>query len=398
MGRYLWRRGIALIAVSMLVLAACGDGDADHAAPDPPVVDLPGEQDDADPVDQEPTVGDPALREQWAQLVAAVDVDDVTPTVIGLHALLDERLPIIDIDPATGPWTITRTTREPALRCHADAALTAIVALRQHDASGQPTLGPEVFASLQADIAAYAPTAGWQLATEPQFGPGHPAYDDGVRGTIHRLEGHGEVWIVTVSHEPDVVTTIGYCPAELGPSPDPMDTDEAIDQARDAISRGEYADALRLVERALAADPANRELRILVYAQHGDQMLHAAFWDGDEEAVATLAAIVPDIDQPDARFASSTLLLAAAWGQTGMVRVLLEAGADPNASADSDGLTALMWAGRNFDEQLDIARMLLDAGADVHARSDRGETALSIAEDYDNPNIAALLREHGATE
>lgn len=385
--RQSWSRRIVIIALPVMLLASCADGDTDLVETQPTHDEEP-----------QPTQGDAVLREQWAALIDDVDERDVTPTVIGLHALLDTRLPIIDIDPATGPWTVTRTANQPALRCHADAALTAIVALRQHDASGQAALGPELFVSVQTDIADMAPSSGWVLTSSQQFSAGHPAYEDGVRGTIFRLEGHGDVWLVTVSHEPDVVTTINYCPADLNPLPEAPDAHEAAAQARKAITVGNYTEATRLVERALAADPTNRELHILAYAQHGDQMLHVAFWDGDEEAVATLAQIVPDIDQRDERFESSTLVLAAAWGKTDMVRILLDAGADPNAGADKDGLTALMWAAKNFDEQLDMARMLLQAGADVHARSAYDETALNIAEDYQNPNIVALLGEYGATD
>lgn len=382
----------SLVAVLLAaLLTGCGSSEPDVTVPAPPADQT--EQDAAPP---QPTPGDPELRARWAALIDDVDEDDITPTVVALHALLDRRLPIVDLDPATGPWTVVRTEQEPTLRCHGDAALFGIVSLRQHDAAGQPTHGPDVFLSLQTDVAAMAPTEGWQLTTEPQFGPGHPAYDDGVRGTVHRLEGHGEVWFVTVSYEPDIVTGISYCPADLDPRLEPDDAQAAIEQTRAAIARGDHAEAARLVLRALATDPANRELRMLAYARHGDEMLHTAFWDGDEEAVATLATIVPDIDHPDERFGASTLVLAAAWGQTGMVQVLLEAGADANAGADRDGNTALMWAAKNFDEQLEMAHQLLAAGADVHARNIRNETALSIAEQYQNPNIVALLREHGA--
>jgi ankyrin repeat protein len=42
--------------------------------------------------------------------------------------------------------------------------------------------------------------------------------------------------------------------------------------------------------------------------------------------------------------------------------------------------------------------ILLEAGAEVNVRSNYGETPLSIAEEYQNPNIFALLREYDAVE
>ncbi len=59
--------------------------------------------------------------------------------------------------------------------------------------------------------------------------------------------------------------------------------------------------------------------------------------------------------------------------------ILLEAGADPNYGAGKSGLTALMWACRKFDEQLEMVRALLEAGAEVNAKSNYAETPLSIA-------------------
>jgi len=48
--------------------------------------------------------------------------------------------------------------------------------------------------------------------------------------------------------------------------------------------------------------------------------------------------------------------------------------------------------------QLEMVRALLKAGAEVNVTSDYGETPLSIAEEYENPNIVALLESYGATK
>lgn len=58
------------------------------------------------------------------------------------------------------------------------------------------------------------------------------------------------------------------------------------------------------------------------------------------------------------------------------VKMLLEAGADPNL-AGKDGTTALMWAAE--EHKTKFAKLLIDHGADVNALDVRGRTALLIA-------------------
>jgi ankyrin repeat protein len=71
---------------------------------------------------------------------------------------------------------------------------------------------------------------------------------------------------------------------------------------------------------------------------------------------------------------STPLMYAALYGDLPSVRLLLQAGAEPNVVNDS-GATALMWA----VDDLRKTRLLLDHGADVNARSNDGRTPLMIA-------------------
>lgn len=174
---------------------------------------------------------------------------------------------------------------------------------------------------------------------------------------------------------------------------------DSLAMAREAVTNRDYDSASRHAGEVIENDPENREAAIILeYIEYGDNMLHAAYWENDTEALEYLAGIVHDIEQLCPRFNTTVLVLAAAWGHTDMVIILLEAGADPNHGADSDGLTALMWACKNFDEQLEMARALLEAGAEVNVRSKYDETPLTIAERYMNPNIVELLKEYGAVE
>lgn len=176
------------------------------------------------------------------------------------------------------------------------------------------------------------------------------------------------------------------------------DGSSAIQQAEDAVSARDYDTAARYASQARLSEEHHNAQIILSYVQYGDHMLAAAFWENDPQALRYLAGIVHDINGHDPRFNTTVLVLASAWGYTDLVKILLEAGADPNHSADKDGYTALMWSAKNFDEQLDMAQALLEAGSDVHASNHYAETALQIAQEYDNPNIARLLREYGAQD
>ena len=166
-----------------------------------------------------------------------------------------------------------------------------------------------------------------------------------------------------------------------------------------AVTERAYDRASSMARMVLNQDPENRKAQaILKYAGYEDNMLFAAFWEDDVEAVRHIAEVFHDVHMVEDRFNTPVLVLAAAWGKTDMVRVLLEAGTDPNQGVDTSGYTALMWAAKHFDEQFNMAKMLLEAGASVDPRSKHGETALDIAREYDNPNIEDLLKKYASWE
>jgi ankyrin repeat protein len=86
------------------------------------------------------------------------------------------------------------------------------------------------------------------------------------------------------------------------------------------------------------------------------------------------------------------LFLAAGQGRIAAARYLLSEGADVNAR-EKLGDTALTEA--VFYGQVAMAKELLLQGADVNALGDRG-TALDIAIDEKNGNLADLLKHYGA--
>lgn len=97
-------------------------------------------------------------------------------------------------------------------------------------------------------------------------------------------------------------------------------------------------------------------------------------------------------------FLNTGLALAQAVSEQdlAMVQALLDAGFHPDIRVTSreqeprgENSTPLMFAAYNGNRE--IARELLDHGADVNAQNERGETALQIALDTGNEDVASLL-------
>jgi hypothetical protein len=87
------------------------------------------------------------------------------------------------------------------------------------------------------------------------------------------------------------------------------------------------------------------------------------------------------------------LIDAAAAGQTGTVRTLLERGAGIDATA-ADGRTALIFAVQGG--QMETVQALIAGGADLNKASRSTGTALNVAENTGKTEIAALLLASGA--
>jgi ankyrin repeat protein len=78
------------------------------------------------------------------------------------------------------------------------------------------------------------------------------------------------------------------------------------------------------------------------------------------------------------------------------VRLLLESGADPNASAGFGGYTPLMLAAYSENSDAATVELLLQAGADPKATAPSGETPLSLARKRGNTTVVELLQKAGA--
>lgn len=113
---------------------------------------------------------------------------------------------------------------------------------------------------------------------------------------------------------------------------------------------------------------------------------------GDRSAFDRIASANPRAVKRKGPNGATPLMYAVLYSDVGMVRTLLDRGADPNA-ADNAGATALMWAADDVDK----ARVLIGRGANVNARSADGRTPLMIAAGWKGGTpVARLLLERGA--
>lgn len=90
-------------------------------------------------------------------------------------------------------------------------------------------------------------------------------------------------------------------------------------------------------------------------------------------------------------FGTNLLMLACAGGHYQTSQLLLEYGAEVNASS-SEGKTPLMFAAM-FNRK-DVVDLLLDNGADAYAKSSDGLTALSLARAMGAEAAARRLAQH----
>jgi len=112
-------------------------------------------------------------------------------------------------------------------------------------------------------------------------------------------------------------------------------------------------------------------------AEKGPPTVWKACAAGDLGLVRSLIEDGADVNAPDPALGVTPLSYAALFGRDEVVAMLLQKGADANR-ANRDGGTALH--GAAFLGRADIARELLKSGADPKKRNERGETALDATQ------------------
>ena len=345
---------------------ACGNGSA-------PLVERLLEA-GADPNRARPTGETPLMRAASTGSVGAVD------------ALVAHGAEVNRADPELGQtplmWAIS--ARRPAVA----ARLIAHGADVHARSAGGFT--PLLFAAREGDAA----TARRLLAAGADA---HDTMDDGTSALhVATLRGHVGTAVLLLEHGADPnYAGPGYTPLHwaAGSWQTELSGPNGIATERDAEWRG------------LRGVPGDRAAFIRALLDHGA--------DPD----ARLERIPPRAGYSQLRvehrvtgvspFPGATpFLLAAMAADVAVMRVLAEAGADPNLAAD-DGTSPLMLAaglGRYMAEtlvtearSLQAATLALELGADVDAANETGSTALHGAAHVKSDAMVRLLAEHGAS-
>jgi ankyrin repeat protein len=159
------------------------------------------------------------------------------------------------------------------------------------------------------------------------------------------------------------------------------------------VNRGVRLDAWEAaavgdVERVMEMLDTEPDL-VNAHSQDGFTPLGLAAFFGHETIVHNLLAKGANPDVVSANpMRVAPLHSAVAAGQMGIVRLLVEAGANVNAP-QQQGFTALHGAAAGGDEL--IVRYLLAKGAAAEARAENGQTALDLALAQGHGGIAELL-------
>jgi ankyrin repeat protein len=191
-----------------------------------------------------------------------------------------------------------------------------------------------------------------------------------------------------------------------------MDTTAELFQA---IKQGDVG----RVEALLDADPSlatartesgiSASLLAIYYGQHGiaeallarvpEIDIFEAAAAGRVTRVADLLNANPELVNTTSADGFSPLGLAAFFGHPGIVGLLIDFGANPNAASKNPmNVRPLHSAVANRQPvlALEIARALLEAGADVNAAQHGGWTPLHQAADHNYVEVVSLLLAHGA--
>ncbi len=142
------------------------------------------------------------------------------------------------------------------------------------------------------------------------------------------------------------------------------------------------------VERVRQLVKQNPEL-VKAYSPDGWTALHLNF--GNLGIVKVLLDSGADINAISKNKLSATPLQgAAAMQNLELAKLLVQRGANVNCRGEEGGSPLHEVAGNG---QIEFAKLLLDRGANVNARDDSGKTPLTVALDYKQAEMAKLLRD-----
>ena len=155
------------------------------------------------------------------------------------------------------------------------------------------------------------------------------------------------------------------------------------EEVRDLVSKGESVDATDedgdtalhyAVDVELAKALLEAGADIDAKNNCGLTPLHVA---GNVEIAKFLIDQGADVHEEDVQ-GMTPLHFAAMFGQAGVIQILVQAGADIQATDEGDGRSPLHFAARN--NKAEAAKALIELGANVDVEDNFGETPIELAE------------------
>jgi ankyrin repeat protein len=123
----------------------------------------------------------------------------------------------------------------------------------------------------------------------------------------------------------------------------------------------------------------------------GQSPLILAAYQGDTEIVRLLLEAGADVAAVDPEMEATALHAAAYAGSTAAAKLLVEHGVDIDRQGPRNGFTALHDA--IWQDNVETARLLIEAGARLDLASHAGETPLAWARSRKRHEIAALIEQ-----
>lgn len=169
-------------------------------------------------------------------------------------------------------------------------------------------------------------------------------------------------------------------------SVDAVSNDSLTFDQEDALIQGDIEQVERFLDEGTQVDARDAEgITALMYASY----------HGQESIVNLLIERGANINASEYVDGRTALMDSSINGQSEMVELLLNRGADINAKSNT-GWTALMWAVER--KRNEVVALLVERGAYLDSRNDDGKTAVTVAFETYNFDAMALLQEAGAGE
>lgn len=200
-------------------------------------------------------------------------------------------------------------------------------------------------------------------------------------------------WLLQSGADPNIVSKTGTTPlllaSEYAKSETPLDLLLKAGAKTDIVASGFYT-PLSLALSTAKYDRFTRLAELDPKFKYHYGTATMAETVRDPKALALVISTGYPINTKLGDFNEYVLAFAIMDGYTEGVKLLLNAGANPNAHS-FDGLPLLMGAAMNDPGHTQIVQLLLDGGADPAFKTADGKTALSLAKKYNNLHIAKLL-------